>query len=394
MASITLRAGGDAQNDKVGIDWWLVGSALILIAVGLAAIGSAVANAAVKGNPFADQLKKILMGIVPVAIFGFCHPKIWSRYANWIYVANLLALIATLAVGSTKKGAERWLAIGPIEIQPSEFSKIFIVITLAAFFANRQDRMKEFSTYALSLLHVLVPALLIYRQPHLGATILVIVIWVALSLVAGVPPKFMLSTLIPMIIIGGLVFFVTPIRNQVLKPYQAKRVEGLLGIKSSNNLKTTKDSKEADRELADKKRQTRNAELAFGNGGLSGTGYRRGEQKSKVMEQHSDFIFSLIGEEFGFLGTMSVLGVFGVFFYRIWVGMLNAADFISQMLMGGILTIFSFHLIVNLGMVLGMLPVVGMWSPFLSYGGTAMWLCMSMVALAVNIRSKERAVLF
>lgn len=391
MASITLRAGGDAQNEKVGIDWWMLGSAALLIFIGLGAIVSSNKGSEV----FGSQLKFVVMGLVPAAIFGFSHPRLWAKLVNWIYLGNILALVLVLAVGKTTKGAERWIELGPFgRLQPSELSKILIVLSLATFYSMRQDRIKEFSTFFLSLCHILVPAVLIYRQPHLGATLLVLTIWVAMSLVAGVPPKFMAAIVGLLCLTSALVLTVPVVRNNLLKPYQIERVEGLLGIKRKTSNLGKSEQREAEKELRDKQLQQEMAEKALGNGGIAGTGYNRGEQKSKVPEQRTDFIFSLIGEEFGFLGSLAVLGLFGVFFYRIWLGMLNAADFYTQMVMGGILTIFAFHLFVNLGMVLRLLPVVGMWSPFLSYGGTAIWLCMSLVALALNIRSKERAVLF
>ncbi|HLO97442.1 MAG TPA: FtsW/RodA/SpoVE family cell cycle protein, partial [Fimbriimonas sp.] len=126
----------------------------------------------------------------------------------------------------------------------------------------------------------------------------------------------------------------------------------------------------------------------------AGTGWLKGEMKRRVPFQSTDFIFSLIGEEFGFMGCSAVLLLYGLLFYRIWMGMLSAADLYYQLVMAGILTVLAFHTIVNIAMVLGMAPVVGLWCPFLSYGGTAIWLCMSLIGLALNIRLRERVVLF
>jgi rod shape determining protein RodA len=232
------------------------------------------------------------------------------------------------------------------------------------------------------MVHIFVPCALILKQPHLGATLLVITLWIALSLVSGVPVKYLASVFGAFIVISTLVVAVPPVRNKLLLPYQVERIEGIIGI-----AKGKADNK-------DENYQTYLAQLAFGNGGLSGTGFLKGEQKSTIPEQHSDFIFTLIGEEFGFLGSISVLGLFALLFYRIWVGLLNASDYYYQLVMAGILTVLAFHTFVNLGMVLQLLPVVGLWCPFLSKGGTAIWLCMSLIGLALNIRARERAVLF
>jgi rod shape determining protein RodA len=168
------------------------------------------------------------------------------------------------------------------------------------------------------------------------------------------------------------------VKHAVLRDFQIKRIDALIQGGDSKG----------------KNFQSVQGEYAIANGGLSGTGYMHGVQKSKVPEQHNDFIFTLIAEEFGLLGSVAVLGLFALLFYRIWLGIVSAADFYYQMLLAGILTVLAFHLFVNVGMVLRVLPVVGMWCPFLSYGGTALWLCMSLIGLAVNVRTRERAVLF
>ena len=257
-----------------------------------------------------------------------------------------------------------------------------IVLTLATFYASRQERIKSFNTFALGFLHVFIPVLLIMKQPHLGASLLVLTVWVALSLVAGVSPKYMLVAIGSFVVLTTLIFKVPAVRHVVIKDYQWERVMGLLGIETEG------------KSVKDKRYQVEVASYAFANGGISGTGYLKGEVKKRVPEVSSDFIFSCVGEEFGLMGCFVVLGVFAMLFYRIWLGMLNAADLYYQLIMAGILTIFGFHLVVNAGMVLGVLPVVGMWLPFLSAGGTAIWLCMSLVGLALNVRARERAVLF
>ena len=380
MAAITLRPTTESRNEKVGIDWWLLGSAVTLILIGLAAIYSTGYGDSVKD--FKKQAINILLGLLPMSIFGFCHPRLWGKAATVVYAINLAMLVSVLLVGRSINGSARWVGIGPIQFQPSELSKILIVLTLATFYASRQDRIKSFSTFGLGFLHVFVPVLLIMKQPHLGASLLVLTVWVALSLVAGVSPKYMLITIGSFVLLTTLVFNVPTVRHAVITDYQWERVTGLLGIETKG------------KSVKDKRYQVEVASYAFANGGIAGTGYLKGEVKKRVPEVSSDFIFSCVGEEFGMLGCFVVLGIFGMLFYRIWLGMLNAADLYYQLIMAGILTILGFHLVVNAGMVLGVLPVVGMWLPFLSAGGTAIWLCMSLVGLALNVRARERAVLF
>ncbi len=380
MAAITLRPTTDSRNEKVGLDWWLLGSAVFLILIGLAAIYSTGYGDSLKD--FRRQFVNILLGLVPMSIFGFCHPRLWAKAATVVYAINLGMLASVLLVGRSLNGSARWIGIGPIQFQPSELSKILIVLTLATFYASRQDRIKSFSTFGLGFLHVFIPVLMIMKQPHLGASLLVLTLWVALSLVAGVSPKYMLVAIGSFVVLGTLVVKVPTVRHVIIKQYQWERLLGLLGIE-------TKDKK-----VKDMQYQVEVASYAFANGGIAGTGYLKGEVKKRVPEVSSDFIFSCVGEEFGMMGCFVVLGTFAMLFYRIWLGMLSAADLYYQLIMAGILTILGFHLIVNAGMVLGILPVVGMWLPFMSAGGTAIWLCMSLIGLALNVRARERAVLF
>jgi rod shape determining protein RodA len=370
----------------VGIDWWLIASAVALTLIGLGTIYSSHYGETTKF--FKDQLLNIGVGLVPLSIFLFVHPRIWAKAMPFVYGLNLLALFAVKFVGKTVNGAERWVKIGPIQIQPSEMAKILLVITLASFYASRQDRIKEFGTFALGLLHMAVPIVFVFIQPHLGASLLLIAVWAALSLVAGVPPKFLVLVVGLVVSIAALVVFVTPVRKAVLKPYQEERVLAL--IYGGN--KTAEEKKQGVVKGDDY--QVQQGFYAIANGGLAGTGFLKGTQKLNVPEQETDFIFTVFSEEFGLLGSVALLGLFALLFYRLWLGLLVATDFYYQMLLAGILTVFAFHLFVNVGMVLKIFPVVGLWCPFLSKGGTAIWLCMSLIGLAVNVRARERAVLF
>ncbi len=387
MASITLRPTSDSRSTNVGIDWWLIATALALTLIGLATLYSSHYGESTK--LFKEQLINVIIGAVPLSIFLFVHPRVWAKMMPVVYAINLLALLAVKFVGKTNYGAERWIKIGPLTLQPSEMAKILLVITLATFYASRQDRIKEFSTFLLGLLHMGVPIVLVYFQPHLGATLLLITVWVALSLVAGVPPKFLLMVVGFFAMLVSLIVFVPPVRHAVLKDYQEKRVIALL-----EGGKTTADEKKAAKGLQGDDYQVQQGFYAIANGGLAGTGYLKGIQKQNVPFRESDFIFPVFCEEFGLLGSVALLGLYALLFYRMWLGLVAASDFYYQMILAGILTVLSFHLFVNIGMVLKIFPVVGLWCPFLSKGGTAIWLCMSLIGLAVNVRTRERAVLF
>jgi rod shape determining protein RodA len=224
-----------------------------------------------------------------------------------------------------------------------------------------------------------VPLALILMRPHLGAAMVILVSWFAISLVAGVPVKFLGGVAAAFLALVVLVVAVPSVSGAVLRDYQLGRVKGLF----------IQDDK-------GKGWQTDRAAIAFASGGVMGTGYLQGKQKAGhfIPEQHNDFIFTVIGEEGGLIGATLVLAAFGFFFFRVWMVMFLASDVYYRMLAAGVFAALFFHMFVNVAMVLKLLPVVGLWLPFLSSGGTALWLCMACVGLLLSIRRREAPVLF
>jgi rod shape determining protein RodA len=368
------------RQGPVRFDAFLVLSALILLAFGLMSLYSK-SSTFDGGSIFRRQLVNALVGLVPFALLATVHPKTWQRGSWLVYSLNALMLLAVLALGKSVKGAERWIDIGPLQFQPSELSKLLTVLTLAAFYANRENLTNRFSTLALAFVHVSVPMGLILLQPHLGAAMVVFVSWLAISVIARVPWGYLVATLVGFTAIAGALAVVPGIGEKVLHGYQAERIQGLV----SRN-----------RDTQGRNWQTDRAEIAFGVGGVLGTGFGQGTQKAGrfIPEQHNDFIFTVIGEEGGLVGSSLLLLAYAFFFYRVWLVMLLADDIYYRMIAAGILAVLFFHTFVNLAMVLHLVPVVGLWLPFMSAGGTALWLCMACVGLLLNLRRHERQILF
>ena len=383
MASISRTIGQVGERSKRApkrVDWFLLLGVLALLAFGLLSQFSKAYGSTSKD--FQKQVFNVAVGLVPFFIFWLVKPKLWMRAANVLYFVNLGLLGLVLAIGQHKNGAERWINLGFTQFQPSEAAKLLIVLTLATFFAKRHDQIDRFSTFALSFLHVAVPVALIVKQPHLGAAIAILATWLCICLAAHVPWKFVLGAGLGVVALLGVAFTVPAVGKLFLKDYHLGR--GLAFINGSEN------------DAKGKNFQTDRAAIAFGSGGLLGTGFLKGEQKKLGMipEQNTDFVFTIIGEEGGLVGATLVLITFGFFFYRIWLIYLNATETYYRMLAAGILGMLAFHTIVNLAMVLQLMPVVGLWLPFMSYGGTAMWLCLACVGLLLNVRSREKPVLF
>jgi rod shape determining protein RodA len=326
---------------------------------------------------FRSQATKIVIGIVPAVAMFLVHPKWLQRRSSIIYALSLICLMLVFLAGRSAKGAQRWIDFGPIEFQPSELAKFFLAITLAAFFANRIGEAKSLKTYLLSLAHLGIPLLLVLKQPHLGGALSLLIIWLGISLVAGTPPKFLAAT-----VAATFAILLTGYYTNVLPDYQLKRVkEFVMGSQNKD---------------ADSRFHQQRALISFGSGGISGQGYLKGEHKGTgfVPEQQTDYISTVIGEEGGLIGCTLLLGAFAFFLYRVWLVMFQAVDPFMKLAAAGILSYLAFHTVANLGMNLELLPVVGLWLPFMSFGGTALWLCMASVALVLNIRGREPSGMF
>jgi rod shape determining protein RodA len=375
---MTVSASLDPRRSR--FDGYLLLATVYLLTFGLMTLYSKSATLD-HGGIFRKQVLNTVVGLVPFGIMLIVPPKFWERNARWVYGVNMFLLLLVRVLGKSVNGAARWIDIGPLQFQPSELAKLLVILTLASFLASRQDEIERPTTFALSFLHVLAPMALIILQPHLGATMVVFVTWFAVALVGKVPGRFLAIAAGGVVLLAGLVLTVPAVAGHFLHGYQKDRITGL---------------QSEQKDVRGRNWQTDRAEIAFGVGGVYGTGYLKGQQKELgfIPEQQTDFIFSVLGEEGGLIGCTLLLAGYAFFFYRVWLIMLNAEDPFYRMVSGGIFTVLLFHAFVNMAMVLQLLPVVGLWLPFMSYGGTAVWLCMACVGLLLNIRRRERQILF
>jgi rod shape determining protein RodA len=374
----------NASRSRVKFDFWLVIAAGLLITVGLYCLYSEGIHNKDGGSFFRKQMLFLGMGVAPFAAFAFMSPRIWMRAWPALYLVNIAGLVAVLVHGSAKNGAARWIELGPIQFQPSEMAKILTVITLASFYVGRREAMEKLSTFVLGLAHIALPMLLIFLQPHTGAAMVIAVIWLAVSVVARVPFKFLGPFVAAVGLFVGIVATHPKAFPLLVHNYQLARMgAGVEKQKSKAGIPAKKNDY-----------QTHQAEVAFGSGGVIGEGFLKGERMKTIPEVENDFVFTIAGEELGLVGCTLILAAFGFLFYRIWLVMLHATEPYYRMLAAGVLGILVFHTLINLLMITGIIPVIGLWLPFMSYGGTALWLCMSCIGLVISVRRHERPILF
>jgi rod shape determining protein RodA len=339
---------------------------LLLILVLFTALGLTVMHSAVGGTDwrFADQSRNFLIAFVAMWIVALIPPNILMKLAPPFYVVGVVLLVAVAVFGETSKGATRWLNLGVTRIQPSEMMKIALPLMLAWYFQRHegQVRIRDFLVAGVLLV---VPFFLIVRQPDLGTALLVFGAGFCVIYFAGLSFKLLIpAVLIGAIGVGTLVshedqLCAPEVDWVVLHDYQKHRVCTLLDPSS---------------DPLGKGFHTIQSMIAVGSGGLYGKGYMKGTQTHLdfIPERTTDFIFAVYAEEFGLYGGVMILVLYGLLIARGLTISTRAVTQFGRLLSGALTMMFFIYVFVNIGMVSGILPVVGVPLPFMSYGGTAL----------------------
>ena len=343
-----------------GIDIPLLLGTLALLAISLTAMYSSAYDFAGRFNIHA---RNIALSMALAFVIAQIPPQKLSLLAVPLYTLGIALLLAVAAFGITKKGATRWVNIGVV-IQPSELLKISLPLMLAWWFQKRDEQLRALD-YVVAGALLLLPVGLIMKQPDLGTSLLVLMAGLAVIFFAGLPWRLVLPPIILAAVGIVLLILLEPrlcadgVEWHVLRPYQQVRVCTLLNPM---------------RDPQGKGFHILQGMIAIGAGGLSGKGFMRGTQTHLefIPERTTDFIFAVYSEEFGLLGNLLLLGIYLFLVWRIlWIAA-HAQTAFSRLLAGAIGMIFFTYVFVNMGMVSGILPVVGVPLPFISYGGTAM----------------------
>ncbi|MBU3567799.1 rod shape-determining protein RodA [Polynucleobacter alcilacus] len=336
-----------------------------LILLGLAAIGFFTFLSSSQNTPvqIADELRNLALCFVVMWLVSRIPPKWLEMGAVWIYGFGVALLIAVAVFGLIKKGARRWLNIGFV-IQPSELMKIAMPLMLAWYFHKREGIQKTWD-YAVAAIILAIPVFLIARQPDLGTALLVFAAGLYVIILAGLPWKWILPFIgigvigILLIIIFGSTICVRDVVWPFVHDYQKHRICTLLDPSS---------------DPLGKGFHTIQSMIAIGSGGFFGKGWFQGTQAHLefIPEKHTDFVFAVFSEEFGFLGNLVLLALFFALIKRGLAISASAPNLFTRLLGASVTLIFFTYAFVNIGMVSGLLPVVGVPLPFISYGGTAL----------------------
>lgn len=352
-------------------NWNMLILEFILFGIGIWNLMSATAVEDKSQGLFRNQLIWFGVGMVITAVILMIHYSFLSRVAYIVYFANIILLVAVLIVGKATLGARRWIGVGSFTIQPSEFMKISMVLCLAKYFeSDRTTGGYGLKDLALPTLLVAVPAFLIMLQPDLGTAMIVLLTFGTMMLFIRIKPKTLITLAFCFAVAAPAAY------KFALKPYQRQRlvtfVDPMSDPKGSgyNSIQSM---------------------IAVGSGQLFGKGYKKGTQSQLnfLPEHHTDFIFSVFSEEHGFAGCVILLFLYLIFLMNGLQVAFQSHDKFALLLVVGLLSIYFWHVFVNMGMVMGILPIVGVPLPFLSYGGSALITATLGVAVITNVANKK-----
>lgn len=358
------------RNKLRNIDWILIGLLLVNSFIGVVFIYSS--SHYLPGNYCLKQLFWIAIGLVIIFLFLFVDYHFLVTYSVYIYLFFMLILMGVLLFGKITAGTKSWIKLPFIHFQPSELAKLSLVLILAYVFSRHRRKYLSFGEGITSGTVVFIPVFLIILQPDLGTALTYIPIFLGAIILAGLNKKTIIFLLIIVILLGLLGW------NFVFKDYQKERLTSFLS---------------PHQDPLDSGYQIQQSRIAIGSGGFLGKGYMKGTQSQLrfLPARHTDFIFSVIGEEFGFLGVIVTLLFYYLFMRRMFQSLSRSRDRVGVYLIFMVAIMITSQFFINVMMVIGLIPIVGIPVPLLSYGGSSLLTNYIAVSLILNVKMRRFA---
>jgi len=343
-------------------DWLVVLAITILLLLGLTMIGSVAVGL------WPQQAAYALFGVLFFFLVSRLDYRIFQKLAGWLFLVALLALLSTFLFGQLTRGSIRWIQIGGFAFQPSEMVKPLLILIFASFVSSQTAFSLRF--FFLNLLLIFVPVLLIFRQPDLGSSLVVIFVWGAIIFASGLTWRWLLSGL-------AIAAASLPVVWQILKGYQKERIYTFL--------RPFSDPLGAGYNMIQ-------SIVAVGSGQLIGRGLGRGTQSHLrfLPERHTDFIFASLAEELGLVGAGLLILAYGLLLWRILKVSQNSADNFGFLICIGVFSLIAFQSFINISMNLGLVPITGITLPLVSYGGSSLIATMISLGLVESVARKAK----
>ena len=360
---------------------------LVIATLLVSIIGVVMVYTATRGSLLAQGedpktfLKKqglfVVLGIIVMVVVALIDYRRIEPIANILYWLIILSLLGVFAVGSSAQGAARWFSLGPLQLQPSEFAVLALILAVSAYRARREADGLAWRDVFRLLIMAAIPIVLVLLQPDLGTAMIMIIVTLVLLAVAGLPIRILV-----MLLVGTALFAVVAVESGLLHHYQIARLTTFLNPNShSSNPYVQSAIYNEDQ-----------AKNAIGSGGVFGSGIGHGVQTNLgyVPEQQTDFIFTAVAEQLGFVGSVFVLALEGVIAWRVLHAAVVARDTFGRLICSGLFAFIAFSVFQNAGMTMGIMPITGIPLPFVSYGGTAVLVFFGAVGLALSVGARRK----
>lgn len=350
-------------------DWWLFFAIVFLLVFSLLALYSLAVLGGLGQTVFYKQLGFMFLGFLILFFFSTLNYNSWKMYNRYLYLLAVILLIAVLFFGRVVNGTKGWFYLFGFGIQPVEFAKVALIISLSNYLARNVKNLPAWRIFLETAVMTAIPVGLVLLQPDAGSAFVLVSLWLLYLLLGGIPWKYLLT----MFFMGIVLLFVA--WNFLLADYQKDRLlvftnPDLDPLASGYNIKQSM--------------------IAIGSGGLIGRGIGLGSQSQLkfIPERMTDFILAVIGEEFGFLGIGLLFILWGVLFWRLFYLANRVENNFAYLLLGGIAFLFFVHVLINMGMNLGVMPVIGLSLPFISQGGSFLLSSFLLLGIVENISIK------
>jgi rod shape determining protein RodA len=383
MGTPGFGAAGNVRRNPAA-PWRHLDLVLLGAVVAIAGLGALMVYSATRGpsSPYQlgfveKQATFVVIGMALLLLTSLVDYRVFRDWALVLYGATCFLLVLVVSpAGSQTKGTQAWFQLGSFQLQPSEFAKIGLICALAALASQFRGEIDLKRLLALLLLAAL-PLALIMAQPDLGTALVFVAVCAGVLIVAGAPSRYLVILMLVAVIGTAGV-----LHSDVLEQYQKARLTSFLAQETPTV---------GNPELARARYNTDQSKTAIGNGGLLGQGLFAGSQTrlANVPEQHTDFIFTAVGEQLGFIGSATLLALFCIMAWRIWRTAQLARDGFGTLLCVGVLCLFMFQIFENVGMTMGIMPVTGIPLPFVSYGGSSTLAYFAAVGLVLNVHMRR-----
>jgi rod shape determining protein RodA len=361
---------------------------ILLIATMLVSIlGVVMVYTATRGSLLAEGddpktfLKKqglfVILGVITMVVVALIDYRRLESVATILYWLIVLSLLGVFVVGSSAQGAARWFSLGPLQLQPSEFAVLALILAVASYCARRQEEGLAWRDVFRLLIMAGIPIVLVLLQPDLGTAMIMVIVLLVMLAVAGLPIRILV-----MLLVGTVLLALVAVEGGLLHHYQIARLTTFLNPNSHSTNPYVQSAIY----------NTQQAKNAIGSGGLLGSGIGHGVETNLgyVPEQQTDFIFTAVAEQLGFVGSVGLLALLGVIAWRVLHAAVVSRDIFGRLICSGLFAFIAFSVFQNAGMTMGIMPITGIPLPFVSYGGTAVLVFFCAVGLALSVGARRK----